>query len=452
MSKNIVLSLILFETFEVYSEVFEFVKCSSTYTDSANMALVPVAAGAGEVFEALTPAQKTLVVAKAYDEAKSLVSGGYRAASRLASLPRRRKQRRVRRRRARRRRRNAFAPARNGSNMNRSISSAPTMMAATAMTTTMRQSYSRMLRAYKVTHREYIRDINGSVGFGLLRLPINVGKTSTFPWLARIALNFEQYKFTRLRFSLKTQAPTTVPGSVILAIDYDPTDPDPLSKADMLQYEGATRAAPWNDCTVIATPKNMARLPKYYVSPSEPQNTADLRLQDVGNLFIATQGQSDASVVSELWVEYEVDLITPQSVNRCMQQQITVTDTAYEDPISADISSLSSMGPILGWTNGTVGFVARISGTFFVHSRLLLDQVITSVDLGATSLFVNGNPFFNDYGPFLSGAGTRVTHYFVVTLQEGDTLELVWDNPAATTYSYVLDLFESDAAVIPPVN
>jgi hypothetical protein len=310
-----------------------------------------------------------------------------------------------------------------------------------------------MLRAYKVTHREYIRDINGSVGFGLLRLPINVGKSATFPWLARIALNFEQYKFTRLKFSLKTQAPTTVPGSVILAIDYDPTDPDPVSKADMLQYEGATRAAPWNDCTVIAAPKNMSRLSKYYVSPSRPDNSADLRLQDVGNLFIATQGQTDASVVSELWVEYDVDLITPQSLNRCMQQQISAIDQAYEDPIVSDnMSTASSMANILYWQDGVVGYQVQVTGTYYVTARLNLDSSITLAQLGSTSLRVNGVLYGNDFGPFLNASGTGLLHYFVVNLTEGDSLVLDWDNPQSVSYDQLLELFQSDPAIISPVN
>jgi hypothetical protein len=310
-----------------------------------------------------------------------------------------------------------------------------------------------MLRAYKVTHREYIRDINGSVGFGLLRLPINVGKSATFPWLARIALNFEQYRFTRLKFSLKTQAPTTVPGSVILAIDYDPTDPDPVSKADMLQYEGATRSAPWNDCTVIAAQKNMSRLSKYYVSPSSPDNSADLRLQDVGNLFIATQGQGDASVVSELWVEYDVDLITPQSLNRCMQQQISAIAQAYEDPIVADnITSASSMARILSWTDGVIGYQVQVTGTFYIVSRLSLDSSISLAQVGSTSLRINGVLYGNDFGPFLNSAGTALVHYFVATFTEGDTLVLEWDNPQAVIYDQTIEVFQSDPAIISPVN
>jgi hypothetical protein len=418
------------------------------------MAMVPFAEGAGEVFSMLTPQQKTLVVAKAYDEAKSLVLGGYRGARavarRASGAQARQRRRRRKKRQLQRRQRNVSTAARSG--LNRSISSAPTMMAATAMTTTMRQSYSRMLRAYKVTHREYIRDINGSVGFSVLGLPINVGKATTFPWLSRIALNFEQYKFNRLKFSLKTQAPTTIPGSVILAIDYDPTDPAPLTKADMLQYEGATRSAPWNDCTVVAAPKNMARLSKYYVSPANPLNSADLRLQDVGNLFIATQGQSDDSVVSELWVEYEVDLITPQSSTQCMQQRLIVQGEYGDFLNDSIVVSEASMAPILVYQNGDLEYTANVTGVFTMVNILTLGAPITLAQAGNTGLTVNGTFYPNDSGPFLSGSGLVLTHFWSVSLVQGDTISFDWDNPAAVTYTYVTQIVEADPSLAPPVN
>jgi len=45
-----------------------------------------------------------------------------------------------------------------------------------------------------VSHREYIQDITGSIGFTGIADYINPGNASLFPWLSQIAVNFEQWR------------------------------------------------------------------------------------------------------------------------------------------------------------------------------------------------------------------------------------------------------------------
>jgi hypothetical protein len=220
---------------------------------------------------------------------------------------------RARKRRARRRKQ---PPARKGERSQRGgeLVTAAKTYAPVAISQTIRQTYTG-LSDYKVKHMEYIGDIAGSDDFAVSKYRLNPASGLTFPWLSRIAANYEKYRFDKLKFFLKPQAPTTARGVLMLAVDYDPTDPAPALKRDVLQYDGVVRAAPWNDCAMIVK-KNSE---PHFIAPVQPADDADIRLSDVGNLYVCTQGQSDLAgeAVSELWVDYELTLITPQPAAPC---------------------------------------------------------------------------------------------------------------------------------------
>lgn len=185
------------------------------------------------------------------------------------------------------------------------------MAAPVAMGQRVKQDYSGLSK-YTVRHAEYIADIAGSVGFSVGKFRVNAADPVTYPWLSLIAPNFEKYHFKSLKFMLKPQAPSIIPGVIMMAFDYDPSDEQPFSKADMLQYDGAVRVNSWSSQEMT-----MKKTGALYTASMAPTASADLRLTDAANLFVATSGQSDTSLISELWVEYEVDLLIPQARQDC---------------------------------------------------------------------------------------------------------------------------------------
>lgn len=197
----------------------------------------------------------------------------------------------------------------------RGLNVARPLRASTAIQTSLRQDYGK-LDAYKVKHSEYLFDLPGSVEFAQTSLRVNPGDPTSFPWLSRIAQNYEKYVFKKLCFYLKTVTSTVTTGSVIMAFDYDASDAAPISKAAMLQYSGAVRSAPWANCKVVEDRKSVQGV-SHYVSAAAGANDAEKRQQDEGVLYVATQGQASDALVSELWVEYEVELLTPQFSNKC---------------------------------------------------------------------------------------------------------------------------------------
>ena len=164
-----------------------------------------------------------------------------------------------------------------------------------------------------IKHREFIRDINGSVNFAATGVSINPGLSATFNWLSGIATRFESYQFLELCFSYETQAPTTTSGSVVLAIDYDPRDPLPTSKAQAMDYRGTVRSAPWTPCQHESIAEDLRKRKTYYVRSGSAAPNEDLSLYDTGTLSVITQAQAGATVIGELWAHYTVKLMTPKS-------------------------------------------------------------------------------------------------------------------------------------------
>lgn len=167
-----------------------------------------------------------------------------------------------------------------------------------------------------VTHREYIGEVTASSGspsiFNVDTYPINPGMNVVFPWLSKIAQNFESYNFRKLKFCYETEAPTSLGGTVVLAVDYDALDAAPASKQQALAYRSSVRSPAWTDSCHSSVGEDLHKLKSKYVRTGSAPATSDLKTYDVGNLFVITQGITTASAVcGELYVEYSVRLMTP---------------------------------------------------------------------------------------------------------------------------------------------
>ncbi len=164
----------------------------------------------------------------------------------------------------------------------------------------------------RVVHKEYIGDILGSTAFSVNEFAVNPGMLTTFPWLSSLANNYESYQFESLRFCYETESPTSFTGTVLMAIDYDASDPAPIDKVQIMAYRQAIRSAPWEPCCFKSLTEDLKKEKTLYVRNGVLAANQDIKLYDTGNLFICTQGQAGNSTVGELYVEYDVRLMTPQ--------------------------------------------------------------------------------------------------------------------------------------------
>lgn len=165
----------------------------------------------------------------------------------------------------------------------------------------------------RIRHRELIASVTGSTAFTVANtLSINPGLAASFPWLSVMAQAWEEYEFTSLKYCYYTRTGTNVPGSVMMAIDYDAADAAPATEQIASSYEGVVEDAPWKDICCNARRLSMTGpAKKHYTRNSALAANLDIKTYDVGNFFLMTV---DGTAVpwGKLWVEYDVTFTLPQ--------------------------------------------------------------------------------------------------------------------------------------------
>ena len=176
-----------------------------------------------------------------------------------------------------------------------------------------------------VTHEEYLSDVFGPAANEFVNKPyqINPGLEETFPWLAQIAQNYDEYTIHQLMFSYRSSiAPigasgTGQVGTVIMATQYNSDEPPFNSKGQMLQY-AASRSARVIDGMiqgVECNPNMSSGAPGKYVRAGPTGLNQDIKTYDLGVFNMAVSdvpatytGQS----IGELYVSYTVELRKPK--------------------------------------------------------------------------------------------------------------------------------------------
>lgn len=174
-----------------------------------------------------------------------------------------------------------------------------------------------------ISHREYIGDIisSGTANtFKVDSFKLNPGDPSTFPWLANIAANFQQYKLNGCVFEFKTTSAdalnsvNTALGQIIMATNYNVTQPNFSSKYEMENTEFAMSCKPSSSMLhAIECARGTSVLSELYIAPNgvSPASQPE-QFVNFGNFQIATNGMQGTNVnCGELWVSYEVILMKP---------------------------------------------------------------------------------------------------------------------------------------------
>lgn len=277
----------------------------------------------------------------------------------------------------------------------------------------------------RIRHREYIADVLGSTAFSAVSYSINPGLVSTFPWLNQIAQNYESYQFNKLSFEYETYSSTATAGTVILAVDYDAADSAPANKVEALSFHNAVRSAAWQESCFKCDIQDLKKFgSQRYLRAGSLASNLDIKTYDIGNLILAVQGMSGASAIGELYVSYDVDLMTPQlnaaaGVNYSAKlvgsgsvakgtplgTSPTITGTLAITASSGTTVTLPMAGQWLFNINGTgtsVGTGATITGT-------------------ATSTSVDSNYQGTDYAETFVVKTTAPGQTWIIDLTTGNT-------------------------------
>lgn len=319
----------------------------------------------------------------------------------------------------------------------------------------------------RIQHREYIKDIRGSIAFEIETFPIQPGISRTFPWLASIANAFEEYRLHGILFEFKStsadalNSTNTALGTVIMATEYNPLHGPFTAKRDMENYVYSTSSPPsLSALHPVECARDVTVLDELFVRNS-PLTGADLRFSDVGLFQIATVGMQAAAVIGELWVTYDIELLKPKlpdafttvapmhfAYNATLP---TVPSPTYGSPTYSDLFGAPLNQKLAHLGTGVVSVdLSNNTIRFRELGRYLLIQSITNFTTPFTSpglallpgsgislvnIIYNVGATSEVTAP-VSGVATskQVMDMFVIDVNEADSpnsdLEISWDGPS----------------------
>lgn len=251
-----------------------------------------------------------------------------------------------------------------------------------------------------IRHRELVTQVTGSTGFTVQNaIVLNPGIQASFPWLASIASNYQEYEWRGLVFHFMPTSGTAVSatsaalGTVMLQTTYRSSDSAPESKVAMMNEYWANEVVPFDtmahpiECSPKENPFNV-----HYVRSGNP--VGDPLLYDLGTTYVATQGQQSAYVVGDLWVTYEVELKKPMvasnvtALSHLVSGIFTTPTTAL--PFNSTVST-TFVGalPVTFSDTGRFNVPAGYDGTFYA-------QVIVNATTTFTAAAWTGVPTYTN--------------------------------------------------------
>jgi hypothetical protein len=250
---------------------------------------------------------------------------------------------------------------------------------------------------YRVTNREFVTDVtpesDGSFHLALA-YSIQPGIHTTFPWLSRIAQSHQKYKFSNIKFTWQPLVGTSTPGRIILAYAPDPLDAIPFSAADIYQYPDQCDSALWGAVTLQVPQKHLG----VYFTRSGFVPDTDIKTYDNGVLYIATYGCNAASPAGSVFVEYDVELITPHPTSEPDGAVISITPAQDDGSLSLWPDGNTSLGhplfELVGVSTSTAPNRVRFLTTGWICFTMrvfasTVDSIVPTVTNSGAATLVN---------------------------------------------------------------
>lgn len=186
-----------------------------------------------------------------------------------------------------------------------------------------------------IRHAEYLEDVPSATAFTIATYPLNPGMQQTFPWLSRIAQNFEEWLPRGIFFEFKTTSSdmivtgstTSALGQISMATQYNSLDSNFINNVQLLNYENASSCKPSQNLRhYIECKRSQTVMDEMYIRTGPIPPNADLRLYDLGKTSVsASNMQTNGQRMGQLWISYEIELRKP----RIPQDPIDDTTTAH---------------------------------------------------------------------------------------------------------------------------
>jgi hypothetical protein len=145
---------------------------------------------------------------------------------------------------------------------------------------------------------------------------VNPANPVLFPWLSKIAINYDKYRFRKLQFHYKKQvseyATAGTKGLVYMTFDYDATDPTPTTVKGMANQTTKCESMASQNSFLTCRPYELhANSNAKFVREGALPPQASLLDYDCGQLWVATDGVPENGKIGQLWVTYECEFSLP---------------------------------------------------------------------------------------------------------------------------------------------
>lgn len=308
------------------------------------------------------------------------------------------------------------------------------------------------------------------------RFLINPGLQATFPWLSKVASNYEMYYVRKLHVEYRTRTGFTTNGTVLMYPDYDPKDTAAVDYKSAATMDGAVSDAPYKPLRLVLKVPSMMRNAKKYVRSSGPIQ-GDQSLYDAGSINISLKSETGSTLMGEVWIHYVVDLISPQT-STLGSAPISGSKTIYKPSVSG--VGLSDDVDTPGFVNSTPEHddlnlgPTDASGNVTIPTGADGKYKITtfgdfqgpdSVNVGVKNLVNAGVQWISDFTSQDDfGAGTNYTQSagdYILELFAGDILQNVVRSTdligtlGGTLFdsaSWAIEMIEPFAALLTPLQ
>lgn len=222
----------------------------------------------------------------------------------------------------------------------------------------------------RIAHKELIGTvsiINGTlvtsptVTNGQSIYTISPSNSNLFPWLSRVASNYDYFRFNRVRLVYVPLCPTTTSGRVMLGFDPDATDSIPYDRSALASYSCSTDGSAWGVSKLdLELPTNQPWFQNNALTATSMYSTSAQ-----GQLFYATWGGLSSIVAGELYILYDVSLKDPQpNSNATFQAAGTAATITTSPPLLSPINvAATSTSIIIGFFGGGTFDVVFVAGS-----------------------------------------------------------------------------------------
>jgi len=318
------------------------------------------------------------------------------------------------------------------------MTTAPVAKAFTERKTAKPQYISHKNGDIEVSFREYIQDITSTVAFSSLPIALNPGNAALFPWLSQLATRFELYSFRKLEFNYEPSTTTANTGTFLMAIDFDPSDTIYSSKQEFLNTRSHARCAPWDSCVLRTVKEDLTRRKTFNVRDISSFADADA----VGTFYYGTVGNLATLVpIGELYVTYTVLLQSPQvSALRGRSMVVSNSTGLNSTQYWGALATYAYDGTqLFDWTNASV---VTVNSGLPVNQYLMVLQVVGTGFGTGTQMVQNGTAPFSTLTTSVNSSGTGVLVYGVVTLKNGNTINLSLASSTVTSVLWRFSLYD----------